>query len=202
MKTWLPCPLGFRLVQSLPSVPFVPAPPRSLATAPQIRWATLADIHPLAELLTVCFHPQVSRRRWLAPLIRLGIVEDLRSRLRAPAPDYLCLVALRGESQEIVGTVEITLKSWFSPSRRHCYLSNLAVSPAHRRRGVARQLLTHCEQIAQGWNCQCVALHVLASNTGAETLYRTLGYQPSREGDPPWFSLGNQRRLLQKRLGQ
>ncbi|MFN5514877.1 MAG: GNAT family N-acetyltransferase, partial [Cyanobacteriota bacterium] len=162
--------------------------------------ATPADIQPLADLLTVCFHPQVSRRRWLAPLIRLGIIEDLRSRLRAPAPDYLCLVALRGENQEIVGTVEITLKGWFSSSRRHCYLSNLAVSPTHRRRGVARQLLAHCEQIARGWNCQRVALHVLASNTGAETLYRTLGYQPSREGEAPWFSLGNQRRLLQKRL--
>jgi len=148
----------------------------SLKPTIHIRLATLGDVKVLADLLVHSFHGSEKGLHLLAPLIRLGISEDLRTRLRRTMPYYSCLVALNSETQEILGTVEISLKGWFSVSSRHCYLSNLAVSPHHRRQGVARQLLLRCEQITRLWNCSRLSLHVLDNNLGAQRLYLRLGY--------------------------
>lgn len=151
----------------------------------QIRTAQKSDLKALSEILTLCFHSFDGWRYWLYPLFKLGVYEDLRVRLRSPAPYYQCLVAVAGEGAEIVGMVEV---SW--PIRplaggslgSHLggnpvpYLANLAVKPSHQRQGIARQLLLKCEQIALHWGSQQLTLHVLENNYPARQLYLASGY--------------------------
>ena len=57
------------------------------------------------------------------------------------------------------------------------YVSDLAVRPEYRRRGVATQLLLHCEAIATEWNYPSIFLKVNTSHPGTLQLYANLGYE-------------------------
>ena len=165
--------------------------------------------------------------RWLYPLLKAGIYEDLRSRLHTRGPHYACLVAVKpmpkdtlpsglvaqspalslasGLGDGIAGTVEIALKSapLFQPwSGKYLYLSNLAVKAEYRRQGIARHLLQTCERIALDWGYPDLYLHVLASNHQARRLYWKAGYRIQRiDVNPVSLLLGHPRQLfLRKRL--
>ncbi|MBE9229607.1 GNAT family N-acetyltransferase, partial [Phormidium sp. LEGE 05292] len=197
----------------------------------QIRAAKPEDISYVAEILANSFHSRGGIAGWFYPLFRLGIYEDLRHRLQSSSPRYVCLVGIykdsrlgdrqdqlwvdlevRGktvaaeESDCVVGTVEMALRStnpWqFYSSAGYPYLSNLAVQSEYRRRGVARQLLLACEQIALNWGYQDLYLHVLENNHKARGLYSQLGYR-LYQVDSNWacLFLGKPRQLLlHKRL--
>jgi ribosomal protein S18 acetylase RimI-like enzyme len=95
---------------------------RAAAVQPyRIRSATLADSSALATLLSTSFPLVPIGWEWLLPLVRLGIYEDIRQRLRPgePAPffpgtearrHYACWVAVAGSPEAIVGTAEISWK--------------------------------------------------------------------------------------------
>ncbi len=185
----------------------------------QIRAAQSVDLTALAEILADGFHSQDGIFGWTYPLLRLGIYEDLRNRLRSASPHYICLVAVdpaaTGTSQgdDLAGTVEIAVRStdlWQCDGNasaknvhsRYPYLSNLAVRPIHRRRGVAQQLLLKCERVALSWGFQDLYLHVLENNHQARQLYFKLGYR-LHQVDSSWSAwlLGRPRQLfLHKRL--
>ncbi|NEO98439.1 MAG: GNAT family N-acetyltransferase [Symploca sp. SIO2E9] len=123
---------------------------------------------------------------WAYPMLRLGIYEDLRNRLRSNLPHYVCLVAIAqfstvtGYREELAGTVEITLRStssWQIGKSQYPYVSNLAVRKSCRRHGVARQLLLSCEQTVREWGFQDIYLHVLEDNHQARQLYLKTGYK-------------------------
>lgn len=191
----------------------------------KIRAAKPEDLSHLAEILANSFHSRGGIAGWFYPLFRLGIYEDLRHRLQSSSSRYVCLVGIYKDSalsehqdqlwveQEVkpdwdclVGTVEMSLRSnnpWrFYGSSGYPYLSNLAVHSSYRRRGVARQLLLSCEQIALNWGYQDLYLHVLENNHKARGLYSQLGYR-LHQVDSNWacFLLGKPRQLLlHKRL--
>lgn len=151
-----------------------------------IRTAQAQDLNTLAEILTDSFHPRTGMMRWVYPVLRLGIYEDLRNRLRSTSLHYVCLVAVSsistvtGFQEELVGTVEIALRSsssWQPQSPKYPYISNLAVTKSFRRKGVARQLLLACERTALEWGSQNLYLHVLENNHQARQLYLKAGYQ-------------------------
>jgi ribosomal protein S18 acetylase RimI-like enzyme len=186
-----------------------------------IRAARQQDLPHLAEVLAQSFHSQDGVMGWMYPLLRLGIYEDLRNRLNAKAPHQVCLVAvpqaemltaqrsLRPAASRVItslaGTVELSQRSYaFWQTQRSCYLyiSNLAVQAGYRRQGVARQLLTACEQLAVEWRVPDLYLHVLENNHAARRLYYKAGYRIKRvdTGVSSWF-LGQPRQLyLHKRL--
>ncbi|HET6613780.1 MAG TPA: ribosomal protein S18-alanine N-acetyltransferase [Kofleriaceae bacterium] len=56
------------------------------------------------------------------------------------------------------------------------HLLNLAVDPAHRRRGHARALLGHVIAFAEAHRCRFVTLEVRRSNTAARSLYAGCGF--------------------------
>ena len=56
------------------------------------------------------------------------------------------------------------------------YITNVAVSPAHRRKGVAARLLTELRIKAEKKGLSFVTLEVRASNEPAIALYRGAGY--------------------------
>ena len=147
---------------------------------------------------------------WLNPIIRVGIHEDLRSRLRAAAPNTACLVAIdrnhKPEADEsVVGTVEIGLRTgnpWQPKTSQYVYLSNLAVRESVRRQGIAQRLMRSCEQIVLDWGYRSIYLHVLETNEQAKQLYFKLGYQ-LEEVQPSWnsFLFGQPKRMfLRKEL--
>ncbi len=191
--------------------PYEPAPAgqdavTSGASSFTIRTAQVRDLTSLAEILADSFHPRSGVMRWAYPILRLGIYEDLRNRLRSTSPHYLCLVAVSTVStvadsrEEVAGTVEIALRSppsWQPQASQYPYISNLAVNASRRRQGVARQLLLACERTALEWGYSDLYLHVLENNYQARQLYLKIGYQlqqvePSYGG---WL-LGRPKRLL------
>lgn len=91
---------------------------------------------------------------------------SIRSELDNPLS--LWLVALDGEqvigyvgSQTVLGEADIM---------------NVAVAPAYRRQGVARELLVGLQKALQDMNAYSLTLEVRASNVPAITLYESLGY--------------------------
>ncbi len=170
-----------------------------------IRTAQVSDLTTLAEILADSFHPQTGIMRWAYPMLRLGIYEDLRNRLRSTSPHYVCLVAIAavstvaGSREELAGTVEIALRppSWQPRSSQYPYISNLAVKKSCRRQGVARQLLLACERTSLEWGFQDLYLHVLENNHQARQLYLKTGYQ-LRQVEPSYSAwlLGRPKRLF------
>jgi ribosomal protein S18 acetylase RimI-like enzyme len=162
---------------------------RSTRVALQIRPAEPGDLASLADLLADSFHSRRGWWRWLFPLLRAGIYEDLRTRLQSQRDLCLCLVATSVSGRptspsaslpEVIGTVEIAGRApfpWFG-LRHYPYISNLAVRSDYRRRGVALQLLAACEQIARQWDGSALYLHVLADNGAARRLYDRAGFLP------------------------
>lgn len=193
-------------------------PYQSLTTNPNlgsspviIRTFEASDLKSLSEVLSHSFHPPQGLVYWLYPLLKLGIYEDLRSRLRSNSPQYKCLVAsklipdLAGQKEEIVGSVEIALypsSLWSTRKNPYPYISNLAVSNLYRRQGIARKLLIKCEQIAWEWGFQEISLHVLEDNYQAKQLYLTSGYQLQRieSNLACWLLQQPRRALLHKKL--
>jgi ribosomal-protein-alanine N-acetyltransferase len=57
------------------------------------------------------------------------------------------------------------------------HLNLLAVDPAHRRRGIARRLLTWLEETALTAGTFVIGLELRAQNREAQDFYRALGYR-------------------------
>lgn len=57
-----------------------------------------------------------------------------------------------------------------------CEILNLAVAPAHRRRGIARRLVERALSEARGAGARRCWLEVRASNAGAIAFYRAMGF--------------------------
>ncbi|TVQ46400.1 MAG: GNAT family N-acetyltransferase [Gloeocapsa sp. DLM2.Bin57] len=143
-----------------------------------VRKATIKDLHGIVDVLTSSFYPPHGLLFWFYPLFKLGIYEDLRNRLEANRPYYLCLVATLPD-ETIIATVEVALRSSSGFSligAKYPYISNLAVKQAYRRQGIARKLLIRCEQMAWEWGYEQLSLHVLADNHQAQQLYFSRGY--------------------------
>ncbi|MFM9266144.1 GNAT family N-acetyltransferase [Tychonema sp. BBK16] len=179
-----------------------------------VRIADANDLTQLADILASSFHSRDGFIDWIYPVLRLGIYEDLKNRLRSKTKHYICLVSelvsreensLAKQPESIAGTVEVALRSrlaWQLPSSDYPYLSNLAVHPEYRRQGVAQQLLSSCEQSAREWGFSEIYLHVLENNHAARQLYYQAGYRLEQvEWDWSCWLLGQPRRLfLRKKL--
>ncbi len=153
----------------------------------QLRPAYPADLSQLVELLLKSFYPENRFNCWLYPLMRLGIREDIKRRLKTSNNQYGCLVVVdKSARSAIVGTVEISLRSqfWQPLQPRRPYIANVAVAHHHRRRGLAQQMLLACEYIGQSWGCQQLYLHVATDNPPAIALYRKIGYSACSHAYP------------------
>lgn len=183
-------------------------PPVEASVPPYlVRTMRQYDLPGLADLLASSFHSQDGTFGWMYPLLRMGIYEDLRSRLRAKQNHQVCLVAVQPAAPDasqpsplalrspqvavaqavaggdrLLGVVELSVRTplLWQPRTQHLYLSNLAVNPRVRRQGVALKLLQTCEQVAQEWGYHDLYLHVLENNHQAKRLYLKVGYRLKR----------------------
>lgn len=185
--------------------------PQNSAQPPfRIRAAQRKDLPQIVSVLLASFYPQTQANPWLYWLMRIGIQEDIKTRLKTPANQYVCLVAAKvdpdsAQTAGVVGTAEISQRpceTWrFLPPKR-AYLSNLAITHNHRRKGAAQQLIRTCETVALGWGFHRVYLHVMANNTAAKNLYQQAGYQTCEVSNPILSGLGlrPERLLLSKQI--
>jgi len=176
----------------------------------RIRAAQQRDLSQIVSVLLASFYTQAKATQWLYWILRISIQEDIKAKIKTPAGQYACLVAVTlhptsAQSDEVIGTAEISQRpceTWqlFPPKR--AYLSNLAISPSHRRQGAAIQLISTCESIAQRWGFQKTYLHVMADNAAAQALYQRAGYSPCEVSNPVLSGLGlrPQRLLLSKQM--
>jgi GNAT superfamily N-acetyltransferase len=148
-----------------------------------VRPATIDDLGGVTEVLTHSFHSSQGLGMLMYPFMKLGIYEDIRSRMCSDRAYYTCLVATSRSTGKVMGTVELCLncpEGWIPLQYQSTYISNLAVSPHHRRQGIAQRLLRSCEQITSQWGFKQIYLHVLDNNAAAQKLYARSGYQQCR----------------------
>ena len=164
-----------------------------------IRCAQESDLSKLTDVLLESFHPNSG---WFYPLLRLGVYEDVKSRLNCQLSYYNCLIASDPSPYEIIGTIELTLRPISLLGKCLPYISNLAVSNDCRRQGVAYKLLEHCEKIVKLWGFREIWLHVLEDNLAAQHLYHKKGYSTFKiDSDLAYFIFRKPRKLLlQKKL--
>ncbi|MEM8503363.1 MAG: GNAT family N-acetyltransferase [Cyanobacteria bacterium P01_D01_bin.1] len=176
----------------------------------RIRSAQQKDLGAIVAVLLSSFYPQAKATQWLYWIMRMGIKEDIKTRLKTSASQYVCLVATTvdpesAQSVDVVGTAEISQRpceAWRLLPPKRAYISNLAISADYRRQGVAHQLLRASEKIALSWGFHRVYLHVMADNPAARALYTQAGYRECAVSNPVLSGLGlrPQRLLLSKRI--
>ena len=191
----------------------------SASAAMRVRAARFEDLPHIVAVLIASFYPHIEATQWFYWLMRIGIREDIKTRLKTASDQYACLVAVAVDSAaaklssqtplpaagKVIGTIEISQRpceTWrFFPPRR-AYLSNLAIDRTHRRQGAAKQLLHTCETVALRWGFHCTYLHVMANNQAARSLYIQAGYQPCEVSNPILAGLGirPERLLMSKQL--
>ena len=114
---------------------------------------TQAHISRIAELETICFNDP-----WPDAAIRSELENPLSYWLVAVDGDQV--VGYVG-SQSVMGEADIM---------------NVAVDPAYRRKGVAKNLLVSLERDLSAKEVHSLTLEVRASNAPAITLYDSLGF--------------------------
>lgn len=181
----------------------------------RVRSARLEDLAQLSEILASSFYSRAGWLGWLYPLMKLGINEDLRQRLKGHNPHYVCLAAFQQSlpaklaalsySDCIAGTLELSQRTalpWQPIKSQYLYISNLAVHPEFRRQGIAYLLLRACDRIAADWGFEDLYLHVMEDNLGARHLYHKAGFRLVRPAETvlPWHRHYPQRLLMHRPL--
>ena len=129
----------------------------------QYRPMAAADAEAAAALDSACF-AGASHEPWSAQLFLDELAEGLpAARSWWVAHDNGELIGLAG-GMVVDGDVQIL---------------DVAVSPEHRRRGIARKLLAHVSYDAQMLGCTTASLEVEAENESAIALYAALGFKPA-----------------------
>lgn len=136
------------------------------------------DWNAVAQLLRVVFQSDVSNGslpilpdwpwlRWLTPVINFFEI------LGMDAPEQM-LGYVWEEHGQIVGNATLGLAD---AQRRIWLLSNVAVHPSWRRRGIARGLVDTAIEETQRHGGSYLTLQVQADNLGAYELYQQLGFR-------------------------
>ncbi|MBC7233382.1 MAG: GNAT family N-acetyltransferase [Chloroflexi bacterium] len=136
------------------------------------------DLLPLADLIELTFQPEldltanpiVSEMRDLARAGPLLWIFDASFRVLSPFLRGYVWVA----EGQLVGNVSLTREN-----QQHSLwsISNVAVHPDFRGRGIARQLMKAAIQEAKQKGAQWVILEVQTDNAPARQLYQELGFQ-------------------------
>jgi len=109
-----------------------------------------------------------------------------------PTLPTACIIRRQGELDEaVVGSLDLHVSPLLASERlvgrypadasRRAYLSDIAVAPSLRRRGVAAALVRHAGALAAGMGVTDLYVHVIANNASACGLYAACGFQPESE---------------------
>jgi ribosomal-protein-alanine N-acetyltransferase len=126
------------------------------AVAIEIRILGLIDIDAIEEIEQQAYPTPWSRSMFAGELAK---------------PSSICLGAVDGANDELVGYLIISryIDAW--------HVMNIAVAPAHRRRGIARGLMERLFEVTARDARRGYTLEVRVSNDGAIQLYEALGFR-------------------------
>ena len=88
-------------------------------------------------------------------------------------------------AEDVVGTATLTVMPHITYGcRPTAFIEAVHVTPSHRRRGVARMLLTTILRDARGMGCHKVQVvsHKRHHDDGGHALYRSIGFNDEAEG--------------------
>jgi ribosomal-protein-alanine N-acetyltransferase len=122
----------------------------------EIRRLELGDLSAIEE---------IERRSYPTPWSRSMFAGEIAK------PSSLCLGAVDPGTEGLVGYLIVSryVDAW--------HVMNVAVAPAHRRRGVARRLLNELLDRTAGDTRRGYTLEVRVSNASAIALYETMGFR-------------------------
>jgi ribosomal-protein-alanine N-acetyltransferase len=128
-----------------------------MATDVELRRLSMRDLTAIEE---------IERRSYPTPWSRSMFASELAK------PSSICLGAFDLETDELVGYLVISryVDAW--------HVMNVAVTPEHRRRGIATTLLERLFELTAGRGRRGYTLEVRVSNTDAIRLYEQLGFRP------------------------
>ena len=117
------------------------------------------------ELRDLAAIERIERESYPTPWSRSMFASELAK------PSSLSLGAFDRKTSELLGYLVISryVDAW--------HVMNVAVAPAHRRRGIARTLLDNLFEQTAGDGRRGYTLEVRVSNTGAIKLYEALGFR-------------------------
>jgi ribosomal-protein-alanine N-acetyltransferase len=109
---------------------------------------------------------EIERRSYPTPWSRSMFASELAK------PSSICLGAFDAETDTLVGYLVISryVDAW--------HVMNVAVTPEHRRRGIATSLLERLFELTAGRGRRGYTLEVRVSNREAIALYERLGFRP------------------------
>jgi len=117
------------------------------------------------ELRDIGAIERIERESYPTPWSRSMFASELAK------PSSVSLGAFDARTQDLLGYLVISryVDAW--------HVMNVAVAPAHRRRGIARMLLDSLFEQTAGDAQRGYTLEVRVSNTGAIKLYEALGFR-------------------------
>jgi ribosomal protein S18 acetylase RimI-like enzyme len=157
-----------------------------------IQEAKYSHIPQIADIITSSFHPELDTNFFLRPIRVILETDRLQSNFPYSDTNHYYLVILDIIEDKIVGFCDLDFRSppeysdvnlfqMFSSSssnylvRQRPYLSDLAIHPHHRRRGLASYLMEKAHAYAK--QCGELYLGVAEDNKGALAMYYGLGYE-------------------------
>jgi len=104
---------------------------------------------------------------------RSAIPDDAYLTSLLTKPHFIALVAMHGE--EVVGGLVAYELEKFEQDRREIYIYDLAVAKAHRRKGVATQLIQELKRNAKERRAYVIYVQADKTDVPAIKLYESLG---------------------------
>ena len=147
-----------------PPRPTTAPPPRDARDPVRVRLMRAADVPPVARIERAAFGAEAWPR---------GAFAYLGEVFAASVPARGQLWVAEGRDGRILGYAGIELSALGGEAD----IINVAVNPAHRRRGVGRQLLTAATAYARRRGVTLLWLRVRAGNRGARAFYRQCGFR-------------------------
>ena len=91
--------------------------------------------------------------------------------------------ALLAESDGVaVGLVAVRVVPYLGQDVPFAEVTQLYVTPSHRRHGIARFLMAHAEELARARGCTSVHVITGRNDTTADAFYHAIGYEPLYHG--------------------
>lgn len=111
------------------------------------------------------------------PTYQHAVPSDTYLRSLLAKPHFIALVAMFGN--EVVGGLAAYVLEKFEQDRREIYIYDLAISEAHRRKGLATRLIKNLQQIAKKQNVWVIFVQADPGDDPAIRLYESLGVRES-----------------------
>lgn len=111
------------------------------------------------------------------PTYQTAVPSDAYLQSLLAKPHFIAVTALHGN--EVVGGLAAYVLEKFEQDRREIYIYDLAVSEAHRRKGLATRLIKNLQQIAKERNAYVIFVQADPGDDPAIRLYESLGVKES-----------------------